>query len=324
MEMSVQSEGASALKWLGGGDEAQVGVSPSELDPAFILSAWKKIARFFGPGKYFDVKVDGWENVPDDSALWVSNHSGGTVIPDVWGFGYAWIERFGTNRPIHPLAHDMIFAVPQVGRTFGKMGVLRASSQRALNTLREWERDVMVMPGGDVDVWRPHRDRYKLNFAGRKGYARLALKAGRPIVPVANAGAHDTLYVLTDGKRIARRLHFADLFRANIFPVSLSFPWGLAIGPVPHIPPPSKLRYKIGKAIPTDRYWVGREDIPEEVVTALDEKVQAAVQGLLNELEAEEPSLSNKVVHIRRTVGSMVRSGLHRSRRRRDEWLAAS
>ena len=321
--MSVHTEGASALKWFGGGDEAKVGVSPSERDPAFIQSTWKKISRFFGAGKYFDVRVDGWEHVPDDPCLWVSNHSGGTIIPDVWGFGYAWVEHFGTQRPVHPLAHDMIFALPQVGRTFGRMGVLRASSQRAYKTLTDWKRDVLVMPGGDMDVWRPHRERYRLHFAGRKGYARLALQAGRPVMPVANAGAHDTLYVLSDGKRIARRLHLDDLFRAHIFPLSLSFPWGLAIGPLPHIPPPSKLRYKLGTPILPDPRWTGRDDIPDEAVRDFDAKVQAAVQGLLDALKEEEPPLSHKVVHIRRTVGSMVRSGLQRSRRRRQDLRAA-
>ena len=43
------------------------------------------------------------------------------------------------------------------------------------------------MPGGDRDTWRPYSKRYDVCFAGRKGYARLAIKAGVPIVPIANA-----------------------------------------------------------------------------------------------------------------------------------------
>ena len=275
-------------------ESLNTGCSPGERDSKFVELVLRRMKPLFGPGKYFRISVDGWENIPNDASLFVSNHSGGTIIPDVWGFGYAWYQHFGMERPLHPLAHDMVFAIPQLGRIFGRMGVLRARTGRAYKTLTHWKRDVMVMPGGDRDAWRPYSERYKVTFAGRKGYARLALRAGTPVVPMANAGAHQTLMVLTDGRPIARFFRLDQAFRASIFPISLSFPWGLTIGPWPHVPMPTHLRYKLGKPIHPPAEYKGHYDIPKQVVEEFDAEVQGAVQTLLDELRAERDGVAQE------------------------------
>jgi 1-acyl-sn-glycerol-3-phosphate acyltransferase len=217
----------------------------------------------------------------------VSNHSGGTTIPDVWGFGFAWYAAFGVDRPIHPLAHEFILSTRATARFFGRRGVLRAGRGVAREVLTRWHRDLLVMPGGDLDTWRPYRERWQVRFGGRTGYARTALQAGVPIVPVANAGAHETLYVLSDGRRIARALRLHQLTRASVWPVHLSLPWGLAIGPLPHLPIPTRLRYRIGEPIVPPPLAPGEEPT-EETVLAVDTAVRAAVQALLDQLRAEE------------------------------------
>jgi 1-acyl-sn-glycerol-3-phosphate acyltransferase len=272
---------------------APIGVDPGAFDPRFVRDILARMRLVFtdddAEHRWFHVDARGWENVPKAPALFVSNHSGGTSIPDAWGFGFAWHTHFGVRRPIHTLAHEMIFSIPPVGRFFARGGVLRAQPQLGEKVLTEWRRDLLVMPGGDVDVWRPYRERYKVKFAGRKGYARLALKARVPIVPVANAGAHSTLRVLTDGEPIARLLGFPKLFRASIFPVHLSIPWGLAIGPWPHLPPPSRLKYRFGKPVlPEGGFCAPGEEPSPERVAAYDARVRAAVQALLDDLAREE------------------------------------
>ncbi len=131
------------------------------------------------------------------------------------------------------MAHELILATQATGRFFARRGVMRGSRELARAVLQEWRRDLMVMPGGDVDTWRPYRARYQVRFGGRSGYARLALEARVPIVPLAHAGAHSTLVVLSDGARLARALRLPEIARARIWPVHLSLPWGLAIGPWP-------------------------------------------------------------------------------------------
>jgi 1-acyl-sn-glycerol-3-phosphate acyltransferase len=287
MEMTTHERG-SLLRWLHRKGGVPDGASdPSSFDPEHVAQVLRFAGKFFGPGRYFDLDARGLEHVPQKPVMVVSNHSGGTSIPDVWGFGYAWYQRFGADRPIHPLAHEMILSTKTTARFFGRLGVLRAGRGVAYDVLTRWRRDLLVMPGGDVDTWRPYRDRYKVQFGGRTGYARTAIMAGVPIVPVANAGAHSTLLVLSDGQGLARALRLPQLTRASVFPISLSFPWGLTIGPLPHLPIPATLRYRFGAPIVPPPLAPGEEP-SDEVVRALDAAVRAAVQALLDELREEK------------------------------------
>lgn len=263
---------------LGGGADD----SPEDYDPAHVARVLRTARRLYGPGRYFDLRVEGFDAVPPPPVMLVSNHSGGTLIPDVWGFGVAWYNHFGSERPLHILAHELLFAVPSAAHFFARAGVLRASRATAQRVLAEG-RDLLAMPGGSLDVWRPWTERYKVHFGGRMGYARTALEAQVPIVPVAHAGAHDTLRVLSSGKGLARLLGLRRLARAEVWPIHLSLPWGLAVGPLPHLPLPARFRYRLGAPIEAPR-----GPITSDVVEAHDAQVRVAVQVLLEQLELEE------------------------------------
>jgi 1-acyl-sn-glycerol-3-phosphate acyltransferase len=274
------------LELVHGETHAPWGTDPTVYDPEATRKTVERAGKLFGPGRYFGLDVRGFENVPAAPAMIVSNHSGGTTIPDVWGFLVAWYRRFGVNRPIHPMAHEIILSTKVTGVYFATRGVLRGGRRIGLDVLQNHRRDLMVMPGGDLDTWRPYTKRYQVCFGGRTGYATLAIKAGVPIVPVAHAGAHQTLIVLTDGQRIARALGLSKFARANIFPIHLSLPWGLAFGPWPHLPTPVELRYRVGAPIPPPIALEPGQEPPEEAVKALDAEVRAAVQRQLDDLAA--------------------------------------
>jgi 1-acyl-sn-glycerol-3-phosphate acyltransferase len=278
----AKPEKSRLLRWLFPNGTGSFGGSPADFDPDAIRQTLRTVGRLFGHNSYFPLEIEGMHHVPDAPALVVSNHSGGTTIPDVWGLLVGWYRHFEVSRPIHPMAHELILSIGPTRRYFGARGVVDANRQMAMRVLTEWRRDLLVMPGGDLDTWRPHRERYKVRFGGRKGYARLALDTGVPIVPVANAGAHETLFVLTDGRRFAERLHLPHLFRSSIFPVHVSLPWGLAIGPWPHIPLPAKLRYRIGPAIDPSRFRDAGDQRAQ--IEALDLAVREAVQQQLDAL----------------------------------------
>jgi 1-acyl-sn-glycerol-3-phosphate acyltransferase len=287
MTTGVEERGR-LLRWLHKSNGAPDGASdPGGFDPEHVKRVLKFASRFFGPGRYFQLDVRGIERVPEKPVMVVSNHSGGTSIPDVWGFAFAWYARFGTERPIHPLAHEVILSTKPTARFFGRLGVLRAGRGVAKDVLTNWKRDLLVMPGGDLDTWRPYKQRYQVQFGGRTGYARTAIMAGVPIVPVANAGAHETLFVLSDGRELARRLRLKELTRASVWPVHFSLPWGLAVGPLPHLPLPAKLRYRFGAPIQPPPLQPGEEPT-DEMVDAIDAAVRAAVQALLDELREED------------------------------------
>ena len=263
------------------------GIDPEARDVEAMERLFGRVDRLFGPGRYFGLEVTGWEHLPAAPAMLVSNHSGGTTIPDVWGFAVAWHRRFGQERPCHVLGHEMIFTLAPVARFMSQMGAVRASPGAARRVLGELRRDLLVLPGGDMDTWRPWTERYKVRFAGRMGYAKLALQVGVPIVPVAHAGAHSTLVVLSDGERLARALGLPKIARASIFPVHLSVPWGLTVGPMPHLPLPVTLRYRVGAPVPPpEGPWPDPDPTPERIA-AWDAAVRAEIQRMLDGLKEE-------------------------------------
>jgi 1-acyl-sn-glycerol-3-phosphate acyltransferase len=267
---------------LGGKLRGGHGDSPSSYDARTVARAVEAVGHLFGPGAWFDLDVRGFDLLPPAPVLLVSNHSGGTSIPDVWGFAVAWYRHFGLTRPLHVMAHELLFASSRSGRFFERCGVLRATPQAAHQVLVDFKRDLLVMPGGDRDTWRPWTERYRVHFGGNTGYARLASEAQVPIVPVAHAGAHETLMVLSSGERLARWLGLRSVARARVWPVHLSLPWGLAIGPWPHLPVPARFRYLLGAPIAPHPPVAGEPEVRE-----LDSQVRAAVQAQLDVLAAE-------------------------------------
>lgn len=277
-------EGGLLLGAMHRGRAMRWGADPSVYDAQAVLRTIERVGPLFGPRRYFRLDARGLDTLPPPPVMLVSNHSGGTSIPDAWGFAVAWYRRFGATRPLHLLAHELILGTETTGRYFATRGVLRASDGVARDVLSRYGRDLLVMPGGELDTWRPWWRRYQVEFAGRTGYARMALELGVPIVPVAHAGAHDTLLVLSDGRALAHAMHLQRLVRAEIWPVHLSLPWGLAVGPLPHIPVPARLRYRLGDAI---RPSPSATPPTHDDAIALDEQVRAAVQAMLDELRDE-------------------------------------
>jgi len=285
--MSDHAPKASFVRWLGPRGDPTWGSEPAHYDPAAVAATLRRIGRVFGEGgAYFPLEFVGWEHVPAPPTMLVMNHSGGTSIPDVWGFLAGWYRRFSPSRPLYVMAHEMLFATDASSRFLAARGVLRASPRHCVRVLREARCDVLVAPGGDRDVWRPWSRRYEVEFAGRLGYARTALACGVPIVPVAHVGAHHTLRVLTDGRTLARWLGLQRLFRAEVFPIHLSLPWGLAVGPWPHLPLPVPLRYRF--AAPVVPATDGPAVAEEENVRATDALVRGAIQRMLDDFRAED------------------------------------
>lgn len=303
MPAPVESRGL-ILRLLQGSTQDPWGQDPDAFRPESARAAIQALRWLYGPGGYFKVEVQGWENVPPAPVMMVGNHSGGTSIPDVWAFASQWYEHFGFERIIHPMAHEMVFSTRFTGAPFTRMGVLRAQPARAVEILRRWRRDLLVMPGGDRDTWRPWTARYQVQFAGRKGYIRTALAAGVPIVPVAHSGAHNTLLVLSDGHRLARRIGLHKVARAQVFPIHLSLPWGLAMGPMPHWPLPTHMRYRIRPPIYPPAGWEPGQEPPPELVEELDERVRTSIQQGLDELRAERPAWRKAVAdRMERALG---------------------
>ena len=105
----------------------------------------------------------------------MSNHSGGQYAFDVPIIAVEFYEKWGYQRPIHTLSHDMLFVGP-LKEWMVRLGFIHANTKNAADALRA-DHLVVVFPGGDYDAMRPTLRQNKIDFAGRKGYVRTAIAA---------------------------------------------------------------------------------------------------------------------------------------------------
>src|SRR2546423_6965809 len=200
---------------------------------------------------WFRMEVEGWERLPEPPCLLVGIHSGAPCVWDAWTVGINWWRHFGDERLLHGTAHDALMAAPLIGAYFRKMGVIPAAPDSMATALAAG-RDVAVWPGGEIDSLRPWVKRDEAILGGRKGFIRLAINAGVPIVPIATVGGPDSMPVLATGRRIARALQLDKVARLKMFPFALQAPWGLSPAILPEIPLPTKIRTAFQEPIEVD------------------------------------------------------------------------
>jgi 1-acyl-sn-glycerol-3-phosphate acyltransferase len=164
-----------------------------------------------------------------------------------------------------------------LGRVVEAAGARPASRESAL-TAFEAGHHVLVLPGGDLDAGKSWRHRNDIVFGGRRGFAKLAIDAGVPIVPIVTAGAGESLLVLSDGQGIAKAVHADRLIRTKALPVSISLPWGLNVGLVglaPYLPLPTKLVTRVLPAMRPEP-----EQSADKYADAVQRRMQQALTGM--------------------------------------------
>jgi 1-acyl-sn-glycerol-3-phosphate acyltransferase len=277
---------AAARAWPGRVRDALRMRDPDAIDgrsEAFVDFLVRAIERTIVPWHRGEVR--GIERVPDGPALFVGSHNSFAYMPETHLLGRALYRHAGIEAVPHGLAHEWLMSLPLLNPFIVSMGGVCASHEGGERLLRAG-RKVLVFPGGDLDAMRPFRKRNEIIFAGRRGYVRLAFRTGVPIVPFVAWGAHSTLIVLDDMRGVARRLGLTRL-RIKAFPITISIPWGLTLGPPPlFIPFPSKIVVEICEPIRFDPS--GPELAKDEgYVAACARRVEDRMQRALHRLAAE-------------------------------------
>ncbi|WP_330181715.1 acyltransferase family protein [Nocardia sp. NBC_01503] len=235
---------------------------------------------------YFTPKVIGIENLPAAGpALVIGNHSSIYWAPEVWITFMAAMDR-RPNEPTFGVAHEILLRTPGLGDSLREFGVIPASQEAATAGLKDGGA-VMVYPGGDWEACRPWTDRGKVDFAGRKGFIRLALKLGVPVIPAVANGGHDSIFILSRGERTARLLGLDKLVRAKVFPYTVGLPFGVA--PIlPQIPLPSHVDVSFLPALD----WSTQPGDPEdaELVDRIYDQTVGVMQTELDRLRAATPN----------------------------------
>jgi 1-acyl-sn-glycerol-3-phosphate acyltransferase len=230
---------------------------------------------------WFRMEMEGWERLPDPPALLIGIHSGAPFVWDAWTVGIQWWRHFGDERTLHGTAHDALMAAPLIGGYFRRMGVLPAAPDSISGALAAGH-DVALWPGGEIDSLRPWSKRDEAILAGRKGFVRMAIKTGVPIVPIATVGGPDSMPVVTSGRKLAKVLQIDKLARIKRFPLAVSAPWGIGPAMLPEIPFPTKIRTAFQDPVTLSKDPAKAND--ERYVTRKYNEVQASIQHGMDEL----------------------------------------
>ena len=257
---------------------------PANRDPEFIRSVALPVLSLFRE-YYFRTVPEGAEHIPRSGPfIAVANHNGGPILSDTWVMlSYWWAVR-GVENAGYALVHDAPLRIPVLKNVLAKVGALRATAENADKVLHLGE-PLLIYPGGELDCLKSFWRRNTIDFHGRTGFIKLALRHGVPVVPVVNAGGHEVYFTLFSSQRLAEWTGLARLTRIKTVPLTIGLPWGIWLtGFVPYLPLPAKFTYKVGEPIHLghDPEAIGHPDVIQRAYRT----VTRVMQDMLDELTA--------------------------------------
>jgi 1-acyl-sn-glycerol-3-phosphate acyltransferase len=222
--------------------EAPASVRRFERSPALsrvIIPAARALARI-----YFRVHVEHAERIPADRpVIYVGKHPRTFLYLETIILGL--VTFWDSGRPpfrVLEQTNTSIHRTPLLGWMRRNVNAVPATEDAALDALAHGE-SLLIFPGGTRELYGPPD---APQWAGRTGFARLAIRAGVPLQPFAIAGAD--------------RQH----------------PWRIALGGaslwLPPIPLPVRLTYRFAAPL---------KPLPGEDAERLAARAEAATRALL-------------------------------------------
>ncbi len=178
-----------------------LGGDPFGLDPEVAKGAVTVLSFFHR--LYFRTESFGLENVPEQRALLVANHSGQIPI-DGAIIGSSLFLDHSPPRVVRAMIEKWAVSLPFASTFFNKVGQVVGVPENARRLL-EMNELLLVFPEGVRGISKPFSQRYQLQDFGL-GFMRLAIETGTPIVPVAVVGAEEQYINLGNLEWAARAL----------------------------------------------------------------------------------------------------------------------
>ncbi len=209
---------------------------------------------------YTRLKADGLQHVPQDGpAILAANHTG-------WlGLDYA-LAALVLHDEVHRiprgLVHQAWFVAPQTAAFAARVGLTKVSKDAMAKELRAGN-IVIVFPEGEKGAFRAGTGYQLSEFA--RGFVRVAMAEGVPIVPVAILGGEES-------NPVDRTIHsYEQLLKMPI--------------PVPRNLIPKPVKWRIRFLPPVD--VAGQAPGDKDRVHAVSAAVQNVVQQELDRLKVE-------------------------------------
>jgi 1-acyl-sn-glycerol-3-phosphate acyltransferase len=217
-----------------------------------------------GAISYFSAALLGAENIPEKGGvLLVANHG----MNGFDGLVLGALLRRDTGRIPYWLGERNLWKIPGFRRLADLVDVVPGEPGAAVRLLRGGEM-VVVYPGGIHDSFKLSSERHRLQWGKRAGFARVAMEAGVPIVPIAAAGVDDMYTVLAREPWLGRRVLGDPRYD---LPIAFGR-WGTAV------PRRSKVTVRALPPVATDGDPASDGDV-ERVRAAVYGAVQSALDG---------------------------------------------
>jgi 1-acyl-sn-glycerol-3-phosphate acyltransferase len=247
-------------------------------------------------------RMHGADLLPDGPFLLVANHSA-IGLSEVMSFVERYVAQVGVDRRLTGMAHPFAFGVWPISLFMREIGAIPSTYEAAEAALGGGT-SVLVFPGGDHEAARPIWEANRVQFNGRKGFLKIARRAGVPIVPLGFRGSVYTAPMILRSRLLSWLLIGPRLMGVNLFPISLLGALGviaLILFALPQIGPwwtalvawlwlgspfsllpwiPASISMRFGAPLAHDELFCGEQD--EAQLQRAYERVQAAVQELVD------------------------------------------
>jgi 1-acyl-sn-glycerol-3-phosphate acyltransferase len=253
---------------------AEIPKLPSEQAIGRLVTLLEPYRRITQPKFY------GIENLPDDGALMVGNHTIYGFLDLPFMMAEVWKRRRIAIRGLGEHAH---YAVPVWRDLLGACGMVRGTRDNVRTLMRD-RQAILVFPGGAREVNKRRGQQYQLLWGERMGFARLAIEQVYPIVPCAAVGADDMLDVIVDQKTPL----YGQL--ALAYEKVMGFPTPPVVRGVglTAIPRPERLYFWFGEPIDTTGFAGQDDDAAARAVRdEVKQSVMAGIQFLRDERDKD-------------------------------------
>lgn len=215
---------------------------------------------------YFRVQVEGGEHLPRrGKALITPNHSG------VSGFDAMVLHHEvmrASGRYPRVLTHHLWFLTKTTAIPANKLGFIEATTENGMTSLTK-NQLVVLFPEGEYGNFKPSSKAYQLQDF-KRGFVRMALKTGAPIIPTLILGAEETHVNLS-------RLKFTRFLRGVVLPLPLNI-----------IPLPSKWKIIFLEPIllPYEAHAADDRELVREIADDIRDKMQERLNAELKKRDS--------------------------------------
>jgi 1-acyl-sn-glycerol-3-phosphate acyltransferase len=163
-------------------------------DRDFLVSRLIASTRALIRAGYFSLEVEGTEHLPREGpVVYAQNHAGWFPL-DAFFLAMAIVEADGIRRAPFFATHDAAIAAPLIGPFLRRFGGVPASWFRRPERLPPEIESCGIFPEGVRGNTKPFWQAYRMRDWNR-GFVRVALARGAPILPVAILGGEECLPV---------------------------------------------------------------------------------------------------------------------------------